>query len=243
MSSAVQVILASLKAGQELLQPPQEGGEEPKLDEAALSSIPIRTLGKRQRAAIGRHLLALDAQDRYLRFGYVASDEQIGKYVETLNFDNDAVYGIYNRRLQLVAVAHVAFAKGYGYAMCAEFGVSVLPEGRRRGYGVRLFLRAAMHATNEGVRMMFIHALSENTPMLRIAKKAGAVVEHDGPETEAYLSLPRSSLDSRITELIEDRVGQTDYALKVQAKQFWGVLAQLQAIRADTLNAQKRNAP
>jgi hypothetical protein len=79
--------------------------------------------------------------------------------------------------------------------------------------------------------------------MLRIAKKAGAVVEHDGPETEAYLSLPRSSLDSRITEHIEDRVGQTDYALKVQAKQFWGVLAQLQAIRADTLNAQKRNAP
>jgi hypothetical protein len=47
--------------------------------------------------------------------------------------------------------------------------------------------------------MMFIHALSENTPMLKIAKKAGAVVEHDGPETEAYLSLPRSSLDSRQT--------------------------------------------
>jgi GNAT superfamily N-acetyltransferase len=188
-------------------------------------------------------LLALDAQDRYLRFGYVASDAQISKYVAALDFDSDAVYGIYNRRLQLVAVAHVAFAKGYGYAMCAEFGVSVLPEGRRRGFGARLFQRAAMHATNEGVRMMFIHALSENTSMLKIAKKAGAVVEHDGPETEAYLSLPTSSLDSRITELIEDRVGQTDYALKVQAKQFWSVLAELQAIRADTLSAQKSNAP
>ena len=209
----------------------------------ALPNIPIRTLSKRQRAAVSRHLLALDAQDRYLRFGYVASDAQISKYVAALDFDSDAVYGIYNRRLQLVAVAHVAFAKGYGYAMCAEFGVSVLPEGRRRGFGARLFQRAAMHATNEGVRMMFIHALSENTSMLKIAKKAGAVVEHDGPETEAYLSLPTSSLDSRITELIEDRVGQTDYALKVQAKQFWSVLAELQAIRADTLSAQKSNAP
>jgi GNAT superfamily N-acetyltransferase len=243
MSSAVQVIFASLKAGQELLQPPREGSEKPLMEGRALPNIPIRTLSKRQRAAVSRHLLALDAQDRYLRFGYVASDAQISKYVAALDFDSDAVYGIYNRRLQLVAVAHVAFAKGYGYAMCAEFGVSVLPEGRRRGFGARLFQRAAMHATNEGVRMMFIHALSENTSMLKIAKKAGAVVEHDGPETEAYLSLPTSSLDSRITELIEDRVGQTDYALKVQAKQFWSVLAELQAIRADTLSAQKSNAP
>jgi GNAT superfamily N-acetyltransferase len=243
MTSAVQVIFASFKAGQELLQPPQDGSEKPISGERALTNIPIRTLGKRQRSAVSRHLLALDAQDRYLRFGYVASDEQISKYVAALDFDNDAVYGIYNRKLQLVAVAHVAFAKGYGYAMCAEFGVSVLPVGRRRGYGARLFQRAAMHATNEGVRMMFIHALSENTAMLKIARKAGAVVEHDGPETEAYLSLPTSSLDSRITELIEDRVGQTDYALKVQAKQFWSVLAELQAIRADTLSAQKSNAP
>ena len=243
MSSAVQVIFASLKAGQELLQPPREGSEKSLMEGRVLPNIPIRTLSKRQRAAVSRHLLALDAQDRYLRFGYVASDAQISKYVAALDFDSDAVYGIYNRRLQLIAVAHVAFAKGYGYAMCAEFGVSVLPEGRRRGYGARLFQRAAMHATNEGVRMMFIHALSENTAMLKIAKKAGAVVEHDGPETEAYLSLPTPSLDSRITELIEDRVGQTDYALKVQAKQFWSVLAELQTIRADTLSAQKSNAP
>jgi hypothetical protein len=52
----------------------------------------------------------------------------------------------------------------------------------------RLFERAVMHARNEGVDMLFIHALSENTAMLKIARNAGAaLVERDGSETEAYL--------------------------------------------------------
>jgi hypothetical protein len=37
-----------------------------------------------------------------------------------------------------------------------------------------------MHARNAGVNMVFIHALSENAPMLKIARNAGASVERDG---------------------------------------------------------------
>ena len=43
--------------------------------------VPIRSLGPTNRARIASHLLALDAQDRYLRFGYTATDEQIQRYV------------------------------------------------------------------------------------------------------------------------------------------------------------------
>src|SRR5690606_41450243 len=56
----------------------------------------------------------------------------------------------------------------------------------------RLFERAAVHARNEGVSQLFIHALSENTAMLKIARNAGAVLERAGSETEAHLRLPRS---------------------------------------------------
>ena len=45
----------------------------------------IRQLGERHRARIARHLQALDEQDRYLRFGYAANNDQIQAYVDTLN--------------------------------------------------------------------------------------------------------------------------------------------------------------
>jgi hypothetical protein len=57
----------------------------------------------------GEHLLALPPPDRYLRFGYAASDEQIGRYVDQLNFERDELFGIFNRKLELIAMAHLAF--------------------------------------------------------------------------------------------------------------------------------------
>src|SRR3954470_14894138 len=88
--------------------------------------VPIRSLGPGHRARIAAHLKALDEDDRYLRFGYPARDAQIESYVERIDFDRDDVFGIYNRKLELIAMAHLAFADDPGHAECAEFGVSVL---------------------------------------------------------------------------------------------------------------------
>jgi hypothetical protein len=47
--------------------------------------VPIRSLGPSHRDRIAAHLVALDADDRYLRFGYPATDEQIGRYVDWIS--------------------------------------------------------------------------------------------------------------------------------------------------------------
>ena len=193
--------------------------------------VPIRSLGENHRERIAIHLLSLDGPDRYLRFGYAANDEQIRRYVDSLNFERDEIFGIYNRKLILVAMAHLAYAPVDHYESCAEFGVSVLKSARGRGYGSRLFDRAAMHARNDKVTMMFIHALSENSAMLKIARNAGATVERDGSESEAYLRLAPATLDSRMTEIVQEQIAMADYRIKVQAKQFWDVLADLQRLR------------
>lgn len=194
--------------------------------------VPIRSLGPGHRRRITAHLLALDEQDRYLRFGYSANDEQIRRYVDGLDFERDDIFGIFNRKLELIAMAHLAFLPHDPDAPAgAEFGVSVLKKARGRGYGGRLFERASVHARNEGVELMFIHALSENTAMIKIARNAGATVERAGSETEAYLRLPPATLDTRVTELVEERVAQADYRLKRQAKNFLAFLANLQEIR------------
>lgn len=202
--------------------------------------VPIRSIGPGQIDRIEAHLLELDAHDRYLRFGYAANDEQIQRYVAQLNFDRDELFGIFNRRLELIAMAHLAFSLDPQYTSCAEFGVSVSKAARGRGYGGRLFERAVMHARNEGVEMLFIHALSENTAMLKIARRAGAVIERDGSESEAHLRLPPADFDSRVTEMVNERVAITDYHLKAQAKQFWGFLSVLQDIRQGVREARER---
>src|SRR6478736_6832133 len=74
--------------------------------------VPIRSLGPRHRERITAHLVALDERSRYLRFGYAANDAQIHRYVDTLDFEQDEVFGIFNRRLELIALAHLAHRDG-----------------------------------------------------------------------------------------------------------------------------------
>src|SRR3990167_9149396 len=243
MVDTKELIKASLGASRGFLRPPASREGESTEPRATPVIIPIRSLVANHRDRIAKHLLSLDGRDRYLRFGYLAQDSQIQKYVDSLDFERDEIFGIYNRKLDLIAMAHLAYAKDSGYESCAEFGVSVLQLARGRGYGARLFDRAAMHATNDGVSLMFIHALSENAAMLKIARNAGAKVERDGAESEAYLRLPPATLDSRVTEIIEEQIAQTDYRLKSQAKSFWSFLADLQAIRRDTIDANQRSSP
>lgn len=181
--------------------------------------IPIRSLAQRHRGRILEHLLQLGERDRYLRFGYMASDEQVRRYVERIDFARDEVFGIFNRRLALVAVAHLAYlppdAKGN---RSAEFGVSVHARARGRGYGARLFDHAVLHARNRNVDTLIVHALSENAAMLKIARNAGATVHREGGDAEAVLKLPPDDMASHMGAMVEDQAAEIDYRLKVQAR-------------------------
>jgi len=244
MMTAATLIKASLGVSRALLRPPTKVPAQVGVAVRPSSSlIPIRSIGPAHAKRIATHLLSLGPHDRYLRFGYAANDEQIKRYVAGLNFERDEVFGIYNRRLQLIAMAHLAFSTDPHLKSCAEFGVSVLSHARGRRYGARLFDRAVIHARNSGVGMMFIHALSENTVMLNITRKAGATIERDGSESEAYLKLPPADLDSRMTELVEEQIAQTDYRLKVQAKQFWDWLGVIQEVRQGVRDGRDRMKP
>lgn len=180
--------------------------------------VPIRSLGANHRSRIAAHLKELNAHDRYFRFGYAANDQQIERYADGLNFDRDEIFGIYNRHLKLIAMAHLAYCGCDQQKTSAEFGVSVLAHVRGRGYGARLFERAVMHARNEGVRTMYVHVLSENAAMLKIARHAGATVERDGADSEGHLLLPPATLDTRMTELVEEQLANANYQIKLQAK-------------------------
>lgn len=200
----------------------ESSSKQHKLEHKELhSTVPIREIRATHANKINKHLKNLSLADRYLRFGYAATDQQIEDYVKTLDFERDSLFGIYNRRLDLIAMAHLSYSINPECASCAEFGVSVAHPSRGRGYGTRLFERAITHARNEGVRLLFVHALSENTAMIKIAKRAGATIEREGSDSQAHMLLPPADFDSRVEELLDQQVAWTDYQLKTQAKQFW----------------------
>jgi GNAT superfamily N-acetyltransferase len=219
----------------DLLGPPtgqHHGGPQPTIERKGSGSgfkwIAIRSLEARHRPRIGSHLLALDERDRYLRFGYVANDAQIQRYVGLLDFDLDEVFGVFSRQLELVAMAHLAYlGPATSNSPIAEFGVSVARHFRGRGYAEHLFDRAALHARNRGIDTLLVHALSENTAMLRIVRNAGARIERDGPESQAWVRLAPESFASRVEAMVEDRAAAIDYSLKQQARRLDGFIAGL----------------
>jgi GNAT superfamily N-acetyltransferase len=195
--------------------------------------VPVRSLSPRHRPRVLAHLLALGERDRYLRFGHAASDAQIARYVDQIDFETDEIFGIFNRRLELVAMAHLAFLGSPGRSgrsgRSAEFGVSVAAGARGRGWGKRLFDRAVLHARNRGVDTLHVHALVENAVMLHIARDAGAQIDFDGSDAFARLTLPPEDLVSHVGAIVDDQFAELDYGMKLQARRVGAWLSILQA--------------
>jgi RimJ/RimL family protein N-acetyltransferase len=205
--------------------------------------LPICPIDLEHLPQVRAHLLALTDRDRYLRFGYSATDEQINRYVNGLDLSRDEIYGVFDEDLTLKAMAHLALCPSdSGKVSMAEFGVSVDAGSRGLGLGARMFERAVMHARNQKISMIYIHALSENAPMIRIARKGGAVVERDGSETEAYLRIPSRTLDSRLHEMVSDQFALANLHAKEEVKRFWSFIDQINEIRQGVRKARQQSS-
>ncbi|MDI9332686.1 MAG: GNAT family N-acetyltransferase [Alphaproteobacteria bacterium] len=203
--------------------------------------VPIVSLDERHRAKIMFHLREMGPEDRILRFGYPATDEQIERYVNGINFQRDHIDGIFNVALRLEALSHLGLERPEQGEPRAEFGVSVRQKSRGKGLGNRMFECAMVHARHEGIGLFYIHALSENAPMLAIARRHGARVERDGSETQAYLRLPPPDMESELEDWVNDQYGRINYDVKEQDKQFVDVVSQVQEIREGVREARHKS--
>ena len=147
-------------------------------------SVAVQQLDANHAALIADHFKTLADDDLRLRFGMPMRAEQIDRYVASINFERDVVFGVYADDLTLVAVAHLACWPGAG-----ELGLSVLPGHRGSGIGTALFDRAVMRARNAHIVELFMHCLAQNDAIMHIARKAGMRVVHDHSEVDAFLEL------------------------------------------------------
>lgn len=177
-----------------------------------MSAIHVHRFTEAARPKLLDHFLRLDNEDIRLRFGSPLGSDAIAAYVQGIDFDTDAVFGVYEDELGLAGAAHVAFGTDG-----AELGISVLPGHRSRGIGSALFARAVEHTRNRFVTHMYMHCLSENAAMMHIAKKSGMNICVDTGEADAFLKLEPADQASLSGELMGQRLALFDYALKAQA--------------------------
>jgi GNAT superfamily N-acetyltransferase len=185
---------------------------------AGRSPVLVRELSSVDRERLMAHFLALDEDDRLLRFGQIVPDRVIDNYVANIDFSRDTVFGVFDEALNLVGVGHLAYLPAEGDKRTAEFGVSVLESARGRGVGSRLFERAAIRSRNTHVSMLYMHCLSRNSTMMHIAKKSGMKIEYAYGEADAYLSLTPADQSSILAEMLQEQAAVFDYAIKRQAR-------------------------
>jgi RimJ/RimL family protein N-acetyltransferase len=191
----------------------------PSSSSAAGIPVPVRELHAGHRAAILQHFLLLNDNDRRLRFGTQTPDPVIERYVEGLDFNQDTVFGIFDAQLSIVGLAHLAYLPVFkSKARAAEFGVSVLAEGRDQGFGTALLGRAAVHSRNTRIETLFVHCLANNRAMMHLAQKAGMSVEYAYGDADAYLKLPPANSSTIVEEATNEQWADFDYALKVNLK-------------------------
>lgn len=188
------------------------------LNAAGHAPVLIRELGEKDRERLLAHFIELGEEDRLLRFGQITPDHVIENYVRTLDFGRDTVFGVFDGRLQLVGVGHLAYLPAEGDKRTAEFGVSVSESVRGQGIGTKLFERAAIRSRNTHVTTLYIHCLSRNTTMMHIAKKAGMKIEYAYGEADAFLTLAPADQNSIIAEMLQEQAAVFDYVLKRQAR-------------------------
>ena len=183
------------------------------------AAVPVRELHSGHRTEILSHLLSLNEEDRRLRFGTQTPDEVIHHYVDGLDFNKDAIFGVFNTDLKLVGMAHLAYLPQIANeAHSAEFGVSVLPEGRAQGIGTALLERCAVHARNSNIQILYVHCLANNKGMMHLAQKAGMTVEYAYGDADAYLTLPPANTGTIVDEAANEQWADFDYALKENLK-------------------------
>jgi GNAT superfamily N-acetyltransferase len=144
----------------------------------------VRVLRRADDLALRVHFAALTPDDLRMRFCHSAAPEVLDSYIARILSDGTVSFGVFDGSLALAGTAQLAVNGGV-----AELGVSVLEQHRHAGIGSALVEHAADYARLHHARIITLHCLAENLPIIRLARHAGMAVTFDRGEADAFLFL------------------------------------------------------
>ena len=167
---------------------------------------------------IDHFLVDIVGHDRYLRFGYAASNDNILDYLEKSfeHFGDTNMWFICVKEDKVVGTVHVSILHD-----TAEMGFTVSPEYRGCGLGQDLFQRGATWAMMKGAKTLYTQCLSENQVMQHIAKKNGmTVVTIAQGEKEATVQATKGTIRAYYDDKYFDNLAFVDASMQKQWNMF-----------------------
>lgn len=161
------------------------------------------------------HLLSLDDESRYMRFGFPIKNETIVELVESWEKDyrNHKVFVIENDNLEVIGVAHISRADDP-----VELAFSVLKEHQGKGMGDALMERAIEYCQNRGINVGCMVCLGVNDKIKRLARKHNVLVKTEAGDSVGEVSIPALTAISLWKEYVEDNMAKLDHLGKAQRK-------------------------
>jgi RimJ/RimL family protein N-acetyltransferase len=176
--------------------------------------FPRKLVKESDKNRILKHFIKLNKDDRYMRFGFHASDEAIETYLSGAYeaYGHQNMWFISVDDDNVVGTVHVNILNGI-----AELGFTVSEEFRGRGLGQDLFMRGATWAMMKGAKTIYTQCLSQNETMQHIAKKNGmTVVTIDAGEKEATIKATKGIIESYFQDSAFDNIALVDATINKQ---------------------------
>ncbi len=166
----------------------------------------IRPLTVFERETVRNFYFSLSADDRRKRFCCTLSDETISRYVDRLNFARDTVLAAFDERAHIIGLAELVHGPER-----SEMAFSVRPDRRGQKIGTSLMEKLISRARLCGARAVCVMFLSDNTPMRKMALRAGMSVQTDGGESYAARGLSPASAQELTHWLFEEGFAHNAY--------------------------------
>lgn len=166
----------------------------------------IRSLTVSERDAVRNFYLSLCADDRRRRFCCTLSDDTIRSYVDRMDFARDTVLGAFDERAQIIGLAELVRGSD-----ASEMAFSVRADKRGNKIGTTLMQKLLLSARVCGARKVFVMFSPDNTPMRRMASRAGMAVSVVDGEAYAARDLEAASADELARWALEESVASGEY--------------------------------
>ena len=160
---------------------------------------------------LASHFLALTARDRFLRFGWVLSDDDVVSYVESLMRSIETVLVVVDVPPEICGVLHLDVA-----GRCADLGLSVSGWVRGKGIGTLLLERACRLASARGVTTLFVRNLNRMPALMRLARRVGMNVICAPRASAIQPKWPAGSDSATRHDALSAGVTLADYDLRFQ---------------------------
>jgi GNAT superfamily N-acetyltransferase len=160
------------------------------------------------------HLLALDDESKYLRFGYQIQEETINALCDKFeeNFQRHRVFVIENDDLDVVGAGHISLED-----RPIELAFSVFKQYQGQGMGSSLMGRVVEWCQNRGIKTGCMVCLKHNNAIKKLAQHHGILIS-EGGEVMADIHIPDANAVSLMHEAAVNNIAKFDHLGKLSRR-------------------------